>query len=104
MILNDKELEALIREEFSAATPDNFDIILERIQSAREQKEREPSKRKHAVSNMMKLAWAAVLFLVLGTGACPVPGSVQCYRSDHGFHLYRGICASDLDGRLLLSE
>ena len=68
MILNDKELEALIREEFSAATPDNFDIILERIQSAREQKEREPSKRKHAVSNMMKLAWAAVLFLVLGTG------------------------------------
>ena len=68
MILNDKELEALIREEFSAAAPDNFDIILERIQSAREQKEREPSKRKHTVSNMMKLAWAAVLFLVLGTG------------------------------------
>lgn len=50
------------------------------------------------------IANITVLFLVLGTGACPVPGSVQCYRSDHGFHLYRGICASDLDGRLLLSE
>ena len=50
------------------------------------------------------IANITALFLVLGTGACPVPGSVQCYRSDHGFHLYRGICASDLDGRLLLSE
>ena len=68
MILNDKELEALIREEFSAATPDNFDIILERIQASRNQKEQETRTNKRAVSNLMKLAWAAVLVLVLGTG------------------------------------
>lgn len=66
MILNDKELEALIREEFNAATPDKFDIILEKIQSSQEQKTSSP--RKRTVSNLMKLAWAAVLFLVLGTG------------------------------------
>ena len=56
MILNDKELEALIREEFSAATPDNFDIILERIQASRNQKEQETRTNKRAVSNLMKLA------------------------------------------------
>ena len=90
MILNDKELEALIREEFSAATPDNFDIILERIQASRNQKEQETRTNKRAVSNLMKLAWAAVLVLVLGTGivgyrSTKIPTDAQCILFTQGF-------------------
>ena len=61
-------------------------------------------KYKDYVSRAFDVFIALVIIANITVGACPVPGSVQCYRSDHGFHLYRGICASDLDGRLLLSE
>ena len=67
MILNDKELEALIREEFNASTPDNFDIILEKINQTKTSNAPKGKVRRH-MSNVMKLAWAAVFLLVLGTG------------------------------------
>lgn len=67
--MNDKEIEALIREEFNAVTPRNFDSILEKIQTEQEtaKKQKRPGRRK-SVSNMVKVAWVAILLLVFGTG------------------------------------